>query len=320
VNGEEPSTGSVNEVKDVPENFKKWLTENSSRIERAEKRGTLPYFIKDNASFVEEAKEVTPANTGTKTKSAKADITHRALKPIYETGKEIVDSFNQINDGLPEGEKWFKNGFNALEITTNPHVNGTTNRATGKILLKKDRMENLKSALSKIANGKSSEISEAEADTMATFWHEITHNRHGTLIEILSKTQRNYMELANEFTARKTLPEFYNVLGVKDMPHKQFMDGRRSTLYDPWVNNYDSVIKTSGLDSDKVLSSVKQHLFTASYRNQVTGLKQGLIDGGIKKLDGTKLKTKELNDLLKICIEDDSTDVLQYMKAIGVIR
>jgi hypothetical protein len=48
MNGEESSTGSVNEVKDVPENFKKWLTDNNGRIERAEKRGTLPYFLKDN--------------------------------------------------------------------------------------------------------------------------------------------------------------------------------------------------------------------------------------------------------------------------------
>ena len=40
--------GSVNEVKDVPPQFKKWLEENKDRITKAEKRGKLPYFLRDN--------------------------------------------------------------------------------------------------------------------------------------------------------------------------------------------------------------------------------------------------------------------------------
>ena len=45
--GEAPTT-SVNEVKDVPPAFNAWVNDNRERIERAEKRGTLPYFIRDN--------------------------------------------------------------------------------------------------------------------------------------------------------------------------------------------------------------------------------------------------------------------------------
>lgn len=40
--------GSVNEVKDVPPQFKKWLEENQERIDRAEAAGKLPYFLRDN--------------------------------------------------------------------------------------------------------------------------------------------------------------------------------------------------------------------------------------------------------------------------------
>lgn len=40
--------GSVNEVKDVPPQFKKWLEENKGRIAKAEERGKLPYFLRDN--------------------------------------------------------------------------------------------------------------------------------------------------------------------------------------------------------------------------------------------------------------------------------
>ncbi|MCL1937603.1 MAG: hypothetical protein FWF52_04305 [Candidatus Azobacteroides sp.] len=53
MNGEEPSVESENSVKYLPENFKKWIADNKDRIEAAEQRGTLPYFIKDNANFVE---------------------------------------------------------------------------------------------------------------------------------------------------------------------------------------------------------------------------------------------------------------------------
>jgi hypothetical protein len=49
--GEAPSSGSVNEVRDVPAGFKKWVADNEARIAKANNRGTLPYFLKDNANF-----------------------------------------------------------------------------------------------------------------------------------------------------------------------------------------------------------------------------------------------------------------------------
>lgn len=47
------STESINEVKDVPDEFKKWVLENHQKIEKARKRNTLPYFLKDNKSIVQ---------------------------------------------------------------------------------------------------------------------------------------------------------------------------------------------------------------------------------------------------------------------------
>lgn len=45
---------SVNEVTDVPEEFKDWCTENWQRIETARKHDTLPYFLADNKRYVKE--------------------------------------------------------------------------------------------------------------------------------------------------------------------------------------------------------------------------------------------------------------------------
>ena len=47
----ETDTASVNEVKNVPDGFKKWVLDNQERIKEAKKRNTLPYFLRDNKSF-----------------------------------------------------------------------------------------------------------------------------------------------------------------------------------------------------------------------------------------------------------------------------
>lgn len=50
----ENSTESVNEVTDVPQGFKDWIADNQERIEKAEERGKLTYFIKDNKETVDD--------------------------------------------------------------------------------------------------------------------------------------------------------------------------------------------------------------------------------------------------------------------------
>lgn len=39
---------SVNEVKDIPDNFKQWMKNNKERLDKAIEKGKLPYFIKMN--------------------------------------------------------------------------------------------------------------------------------------------------------------------------------------------------------------------------------------------------------------------------------
>lgn len=47
------STESINEVKDIPDEFKKWVLDNQQKIEKARERNTLPYFLRDNKSIVQ---------------------------------------------------------------------------------------------------------------------------------------------------------------------------------------------------------------------------------------------------------------------------
>ena len=53
---DEDKRGTDNEtITELPENFKKWASLNQDRIARAEKRGTQPYFVRDNRERVKQA-------------------------------------------------------------------------------------------------------------------------------------------------------------------------------------------------------------------------------------------------------------------------
>lgn len=253
----------------------------------------------------------------TNAKKASGDTPHPALKDKYTTEAEVDTTFKEINSKL--SEKWFENGELKLTPTTKSGVNGFT-YMDGRTSLKPDRLAAVKSALGKIGAGRSTEITEAEADAMATFWHEITHNRNKPGNMYITTTQRAYMELANEFVARKTLPDFYRVLGCAKTPQPQFIDNRNSTGYNRMVNNYDWVIKRLGLDFNKVLAEVKRNLFNEVYSDQATGLKNGLITGGIKRLDGKKVKTSDLNKILSLCKDCNTTTVENWLKSNGYIN
>lgn len=53
---------SENEITDVPDGFKDWVRDNADRIEAAEKRGTQPYFIRDNKEYIKKAMKTTQAS------------------------------------------------------------------------------------------------------------------------------------------------------------------------------------------------------------------------------------------------------------------
>lgn len=248
--------------------------------------------------------------------NASGDKPHPALKKKYTTEAEVDATFKKINAGLKE--KWFENGDLQLMEETNPGNNGST-WMDGRTYLTKDRLGYVKAALGKIGSKRSADITDDEADGMATFWHEITHNRNKRGNMVLTDTQRSYMELANEFVARKTLPEFYKTLGCKETPHPQYITNRNSTGYNRMVNNYDFVIQRLGLDADKVLAAVRKNLYNEVYIDQQTGLRQGLIDGGIKRADGSKVKISELNKILKYCKDTGQGTLENWLKSNGFI-
>ena len=80
---------SINEIKNVPDKFKKWVIENQQKIEKARKRNTLPYFLRDNKSIIQNIN----------TENSAKEITNRASLVGNEV-QSLAESIAQKNNGF----------------------------------------------------------------------------------------------------------------------------------------------------------------------------------------------------------------------------
>ena len=252
--------------------------------------------------------EIFPAKHPYRKAPAKVKKAVEQMAVELRTPQEVVDFLNASE----VRRAWFERGFNSLISTTERGVNGYTDMR-GLIAMTKARLDNVLAGLTKLRQGK--EITFDEADALATFWHEITHNRNKPGNMRMTSLQTQYMELANEFVARKTLPEFYEGVGGK-MQHPEFMADRQSTGYNRWVRNYCKVIELTGADAEEVLSAVREHLFSQPYAEQDAGLVNALMQSGALKADGTKLKRSEVKRIVKGCLMFGEDMLQKYVESI----
>lgn len=225
--------------------------------------------------------------------------------------QDVIDFLNFKQ----ETKDWFKRGFTKLDGKPARGNNGETD-LKGHISLKPEILKNVISGLEKSRLGK--EITKDEAQAFGTFWHEITHNRTKTG-EILTKdgtSGRYFMEVANEFVARRTLPEFYKGIGAK-MQFEEFMVSRGNCGYNTWVLRYQRIINDTGCDMDKALQSVKQFLFEQPLDKQQDGLIKALKLQGARKKDGTLIKDGDLRKLVTACIRKEYQFKERYESIIG---
>lgn len=105
LSGEEPGNLSVessNEVTEAPESFKKWLEDpkTQERMEKAEAKGTLPYFIRDNKDLVNHVlKPPTPE-----------ELHHQALVKQYgeDAVQKLYDAFDAFKLKISTGDLAFQ--------------------------------------------------------------------------------------------------------------------------------------------------------------------------------------------------------------------
>lgn len=87
-------------VQEYPDEFKEWIKKNEERMEKAEAKGTLPYFVKDNKAGIEDVlKPLTPEQKH-----------HQDLVGKYgeESVQQLYDAFGSFKDKISTGDLAFQ--------------------------------------------------------------------------------------------------------------------------------------------------------------------------------------------------------------------
>lgn len=222
---------------------------------------------------------------------------HSQMPEKFEKVEEIAAFWNKIDKSRETlgMERIMKNGDFKYDGVDSRN-NGST-AMDGSIKLKSKIANDCVSAFEKLRLRKN--ITEEEATSMATLWHEMTHNRHKrkSWIEIATnKKETKYMEMANELVARNTLGEFYNMLGLKENPFKALEKFRENTGYNPWVVGLQAAYEILGIDRKVFVSQVADGLFNKEYGNQRMSIVQVLMNN-VKDL-----QEKEAKKIVDYCV------------------
>ncbi|MDR2764424.1 MAG: hypothetical protein LBB90_05275 [Tannerella sp.] len=314
MNGEEPGTHSVNEVRDVPEDFKKWVAKNADRIQAAEERGTLPYFLKDNKDFTsipDKSLSVGEFNT------VGVNSSMNAIRDINNiSNDEVIDvlmSFAKDNPDLFNGE------LKSVAITKSANEYMSIERQyrlgagdrifdRGNVLYISDKniggfnpLSEFKGALNAIKNG--NDLTFKQEYAVESVWHEFLHAKAKGWSNINNRTSQlnKSMEVANQFCARRSYIPFLESLGGKsthsaDIITKGF--GYRNEL-----DNFNLMIDTLKIDksklydflSDKTTNTKYEDIFgeLTGYISKESGIGKSKINKLIEKLDISDFQFKK---------------------------
>lgn len=239
---------------------------------------------------------------------------HSQMPKKFNGVGDIATFWNKIDKARETlgQERIFQNGDFKFGRINNKY-NGDTSM-DGTINLHRKIHNLCVSAFEKLRLGK--KLSENECRAIGTLWHEMTHNRHKLNDGIFHRPpgkSLDYMEMANEFVARKTLPELFGLIGAKSAPYKQFMISRDNCGYDDWVVRLDTALDTFGVNKDSFLKQARTDLFDGNYDMQ----KELLVNNMASHVKG--MDTADATKIVAQCIKykgiSFETDVLMPIKS-----
>jgi hypothetical protein len=270
LNGEDVSDWHFKgEITEPHEGFKKWIGENQERIGEARQRGTLPYWIKDNETYLAKGRIAVVSNK-----------TYLGGMAAGEIGTSQISKEDRI---------FMNNVFNEIQSKLNIFAPGTyisTGEMDGgvvmeclpgmvrvtrvKYLLEDGTVfspaEELLSAMKKLKSGEAMTFNEEYM--IESLYHESVHSITGVVI---SKLERN--------TIHEKLMETCNQLYAR--------------------NNYTSILKAYNVDAKNY---EKIQLQGICYQRECAVLRKAFVNGNV--LDDKMLlqyanRTKNIYDLLE---------------------
>lgn len=285
--GGEPTAGSVNEVKDVPQAFKDWLKGNE---ERAKYISSVPYFIKDNPKYIPES---FIKSMGTLKRGQEASVIHtlkeaflKIKDPNYVKDKEVkqaVMDFSSKNPSLflgglvdvqitrAKGVDFFmSNSRSYLYATGAYNMKGNTIKIVDKDFLIKsgvtfNPLEEVKGALRAISTG--TELTFNQEYALESLWHEIRHAAAVGWKNVRNKTdmKSSSMETINQFCARHSYSGFVKSLGGKAVNTKEIIE--RGYGYGSWVKNFQKLLVHMGVTQAEAHSHFRDIILKTPYED-----------------------------------------------------
>ena len=166
----------------MPENFDKWASLNQDRIARAEQRGTLPYFVRDNRERVKQAVKQGDVMRANKMSYSGGQVLQQDIMPTIQEKNKLISQINATSKkvNLFEGNLQFEFDTNPSSGTIMAFKNGNTLVVSQKSFLMEDGSEfvpfrSLSSALTKLKDKQT--LSFHEEYMVETLFHESLHSK-----------------------------------------------------------------------------------------------------------------------------------------------
>ncbi len=305
--GEEPSEGSVNEVKEMPKAMKDWEKENLERIGAAKAKNTLPYFIKDNKRMfdIEGAVAAYQKSNIIGIGSGVAEY----LSPVSNiptSMNTLFEGFVKDNRGMFKSDVQFRKqnmGMNGAMMRTMTSVDSYGNRQDTIIIssadvvvtakghnMKFNPMKSLESAISKIRAGEGLQFHEEYA--IESLWHEMLHARSSWWQNTDNQKDGRLltsMETINQFCARCSYGKLLGSIGGKPKHFEAIM--KNGFGYHNEVKNLLYLFEHCRIDRQKAYEF---------FQGKITSVKYDSIDSYIVSFikDNSKMRGKEINNIV----------------------
>lgn len=307
------------EVKNVPDNFKKWLSNNEDRAKRF---SSIPYFIRDNGNYV--PKSWVNGIGSLAKKNDGVEIKEHLLKlkdPTFVTEKEVKTMLLDFAGANPQyfngdlkgitisntGSAFMSNGRNYLRSDGSYSIkDGNTLTIHNKDFILDggvvfNPLHEVKEAMKAIASKQPLTFNQEYA--IESLWHEIRHAGAVGWKDIHKKTPslRDTMECVNQFCARRSYNNFLSAIGGKATHKKAIMSSGYG--YSGMVKNFDKILKTYNISSSNAYAHLSKTIMSEAYEDIQKHTITFFVNNGVAKktaenlIKGLPLSEKSFNAL-----------------------
>lgn len=256
---------SVNEVTDLPDNFRQWVDDNQKRLEKAP---NTPIFIRDNFTGKDFSKRTFTVSEPVKRAVQGIDMS-KLIKGDTPTNAEMKAVIMEFAKQHPEH---FSSGLESVSILKSKSYmmqhsrlyNSSTNQwASQSSISLSTHSFSIGGQLFNPTEELRGAFAGMKANTPLTFnqeyavealWHEILHAKSATPPRKLNQFRLERMETLNQFIARHTYDDFLTAFDTKAIHKQQVLDSGYG--YKSWVAGFRNELKRIGIAEDKAVKDL----------------------------------------------------------------